>query len=68
MFNYLTVLNSTYTGETLRVKVEAINIKGSALSPALQFVLANVPGTPFPAPAVDITNTTTQQIKVTFVN
>ena len=68
MFDYLTVLNSTYTGMTLRVKVEAINIIGNALSPALQFVLANIPGQPYPAPAIDITNTTTSQIKVTFAN
>lgn len=59
MFDYLTTLTSSYTGKTLRVKVEAINIIGIALSPALQFVLADVPGKPYPAPQIDISNTTT---------
>jgi len=47
------------TGKTFRVKVEAINVYGTNISPALQFVLADVPGKPTPAPKVDITNTTT---------
>jgi hypothetical protein len=34
----------------------------------LQFVLADVPGKPTPKPTVDISNTTTSQIKVTFAN
>ena len=53
---------------TIRVKVQAINVVGSVLSPALQFVLAAVPGQPSPPPSADLTNTTTQQIKVDFAN
>ena len=49
---------------TFRVKVEGSNLYGSTISPALQFVLASVPGQPIPAPQVDITNTTTSLIKV----
>jgi len=59
LFRHLTTLTSADTGKTFRVKVEAINVYGSNISPALQFVLADVPGKPTPAPKVDITNTTT---------
>jgi len=61
-------LTALDTGKIFRVKIEAINKYGTLLSPALQFVLADVPGKPTPAPLVDITNTTTTQIKVSFVN
>jgi hypothetical protein len=61
-------LDNTFTGSTLRVKVEAINDVGSILSPALQFVLAAVPDIPTPMPSADLTNTTTEQIKVNFKN
>ncbi len=59
LFRHTATLASTDTGKTFRVKIEAINKYGSLLSPALQFVLADVPGKPSPAPSVDITNTTT---------
>ena len=59
MFRYKTTLTSADTGKTFRVKVEAINKYGTNISPTLQFVLADVPGKPTPAPKVDITNTTT---------
>lgn len=59
MFRYKTTLTSADTGKTFRVKVEAINKYGTNISPALQFVLADVPGKPTPAPKVDITSTTT---------
>ncbi len=59
LFRHKAFLTSADTGKTFRVKVEAVNLYGSLLSPALQFVLADVPGKPSPAPQVDITNTTT---------
>lgn len=68
LFRHTVALTSSETGKIFRVKVEAKNTYGTLKSPALQFVLADVPGKPTPAPMVDITNTTTSQIKVTFVN
>ena len=59
VFEHTASLTSADTGKTFRVKVEAINGYGTNISPALQFVLADVPGKPTPAPKVDITNTTT---------
>ena len=67
-FEYAGLLASTYTGKTLRMKVEATNVMGSVLSPSLQFVLASTPDKPTPAPYADISNTTTDQILVSFVN
>ncbi len=68
LFKHTATIAGSETGKTFRVKVEAINVYGSVLSPALSFVLADVPGKPTPAPSVDITNTTTSQIKVNFAN
>jgi len=68
LFKHTATLASAFTGSTFRVKVEVSNVYGSVLSPALQFVLASKPAQPFPAPSVDITNTTTSQIKVNFAN
>ena len=59
LFRHTATLLPADTGKTFRVKVEAINLYGSLLSPSLQFVLADVPGNPYPAPSVDISNTTT---------
>jgi len=59
LFRHTATLLPTDTGKTFRVKIEASNLYGSLLSPALQFVLSDVPGKPTPAPYVDITNTTT---------
>lgn len=41
---------------------------GSVQSPALQFVLADVPGTPTPAPATVASETSTSAISVTFAS
>ena len=41
---------------------------GAVQSPALQFVLARVPGKPSPPPQVDAAGTTTSAITVRFVN
>ena len=68
LFEHTTTLSAADTGKTFRVRIEAVNKYGSLLSPALQFVLADIPGKPTPAPSVDITNTTTSQIKVNFAN
>jgi len=68
LFSHTATLGAGFTGKTVRVKVEALNSIGSTLSPALSFVLADVPGKPTPAPSVDPTNTTTSQIKVVFQN
>jgi len=68
LFSDTSTLSASSTGMTFRVKIEAINAYGSTLSPALQFVLADAPGIPTPAPYVDITNTTTYQILVSFAN
>jgi len=68
LFRHVATLTPADTGKTFRVKIEAINIYGSLLSPALQFILADVPGKPYPPPSVDISNTTISQIKVRFLN
>ena len=58
-YKFNVVLDQTFTGKSLRVKVEATNVMGSIISRATQFVLADVPSKPSPAPVVDKYETTT---------
>jgi hypothetical protein len=60
--------DGTRTGKVLRLKVEAVNQVGSLQSPALQFVLADVPGKPAPAPSRVAAGTTAASIEVAFTN
>lgn len=55
-------------GKVLRLKVEATNQMGSVQSPALQFVLASIPGTPTPIPSAVLGQTSTSAIMVDFTN
>lgn len=59
---------SDKTGQSLRIRVIATNQAGSTTSPALQFVLASVPGKPSPAPVSDPAGTSVSAIKVKFIN
>lgn len=64
----ITFPDQARTGKVLRLKVQAANQMGTVRSPALQFVLASVPGKPSPPPSVDPAGTTTSTLKVLFVN
>ena len=52
----------------INVKVEAFNAMGSTTSRSILLTLADVPSKPFPAPSVDASETTINQIKVNFEN
>ena len=58
-YKFTVVLDETFTGKSMRVKVEASNVMGSVTSRATQFTLSDVPGKPTPAPQVDKYETTT---------
>lgn len=68
LYQYDVVLDSTFTGKKINVKVTAVNAMGSVTSKSTLLVLADVPSKPFPAPIVDQTETTISQIKVIFDN
>lgn len=68
LYEYTTTLASSFTGKTIRVKVEAYTQQGSVLSPALSFVLADVPGKPTPAPYLDTAASTIEQMELIFAN
>lgn len=53
LYQYNVVLDSTFTGKNINVKVTAINAMGSVTSRSTLLVLADVPGKPTPAPVVD---------------
>jgi hypothetical protein len=50
MFDYTVVLDSSYTGKIINLKVRASNALGFTESRSMQITLASVPGKPFPAP------------------
>ncbi len=58
LFSYLVILDSTFTGKIINVKVIAYNSMGSVTSRSTLLILADVPGKPFPAPTVDSSQTT----------
>jgi hypothetical protein len=68
LYEYTVVLDSSFTGKYINVKVTAINAMGSITSKSTLLVLADVPSKPFPAPIVDQAETTISQIKVSFEN
>jgi len=68
MERMITFPDDSLAGKVLRLKVQATNQMGSVQSPALQLILASVPGKPSPAPEVDPAGTTTSAIKVLFAN
>ena len=61
-------MDSALTGSLVSVKVAANNVMGSTISKATQFLLADVPGQPYPAPQVVQDQTTVSEIKVSFEN
>jgi hypothetical protein len=50
MFQYTVVLDSSFTGKIINLKVRASNALGFTESRSMQITLASVPGKPFPAP------------------
>lgn len=68
LYQHSTTLGGSFTGKTIRVKVEALTSKGSVLTPALSFVLADVPGAPTPAPLIVTSESTTEKIELKFDN
>lgn len=68
LYQYDVVLDSTFTGKFINVKVEAYNAMGYTTSRAALLVLADVPSKPYPAPTVISAETSTTQIKVDFTN
>jgi len=68
LYEHEATLGVLFTGLTMRVKVTAYTAQGEVDSPALTFVLADVPGTPTPAPYLDTAESTIEQMELIFSN
>lgn len=66
-YQYRVELNSM-TGMPIHIKIKALNAAGSTISKSSLFVLSDVPGKPYPAPAVVKSQTSTSMITVDFTN
>jgi hypothetical protein len=67
-FTYEVVLDDTFTGKPLNVKVTANNVMGSVTSKATLLILSSVPAKPYPAPQVVTSLTSIDRITVDFEN